>query len=137
MQTDIALRHAYEKYGCGCHALGGYSKDSGWRLSPRVSARPTVKEPAQPAVGDNRDLNSAKQLAQQASDRVNELSQKIAVLEEALKSNVATTDQNQKMIVDQIVALKAQLAEQDKPIAASNAIPQQTPNSGIRIPGND
>jgi hypothetical protein len=68
---------------------------------------------------------------------VRELSGKLEVLEEALKSNVAATNQNQSLIVDQIREIKGRLDElkSDPPVAQSTPLPRQ-PDSGIKIPGN-
>jgi hypothetical protein len=135
MQIDIALRHRYEQYACGCHSLAGYSKEASSRSNDRVVA--PSKRASKPATqmlvhADSQDALAARQAAQQTSDRVNELSQKIDVLEEALKSNVAATNQNQNLLVEQINALRAQLAAlQSKPEVVSPPLA-----SGIRIPGN-
>jgi hypothetical protein len=132
MQIDIALRHKYEKYACGYHPLEGYSKDIGWRTE-HVAARKPVKEaPAQPVLTvDNKQ-------AQQSSDAVRELSEKIAVLEGALKSNVAATNQNQTLIVSEINSLKSQISELEgsRPVALQAQPAHQGPTSGIHIPGN-
>jgi hypothetical protein len=129
MQVDIAMRHKYEKYACGYHSLAGYSKETASVGSRRVVAPvdPTPKKPERVLVNaDNHGTSST----QQNADRVNELSQKIDVLEEALKSNVAVTNQNQNLLVEQINALKAQIAAlQQKPEVASPTLA-----SGIHIP---
>lgn len=129
MQMDIAMRHKYEKYACGYHSLAGYSKETASVRSHRVAAHvePAPKEPERVLV--NADNHGAP--TQQSAD-VNELSQKIDVLEESLKSNVAATNQNQNLLVEQINALKAQIAAlQQKPEAMSPVLA-----SGIHIPGN-
>ena len=118
MWVDIAIRHQYEKYSCA-HALEGYSKDP-VQVSERKRARPApdqvvVKTPSP-------DIESAKQTAQQASATVRELSAKIDVLEDALKTNAATTNQNQDLLVQQINALKAQLAQLQQ---ASSKVPEK------------
>jgi hypothetical protein len=56
-----------------------------------------------------------KQSAQRTEDLVRALSEKIDVLEDALKTNAATTNQNQDLLVQQINALKAQLAQLQQP----------------------
>ena len=78
----------------------------------------------------NPDVQSARQAAQQANASVGELNQKIDVLEEALKTDVATTNQNQNLIVEQIKELKARVEQLQKP-----ATPPM-PVSGVIIPGN-
>ena len=50
-----------------------------------------------------------------AEDSIRALSAKIDVLEDALKTNAATTNQNQDLLVQQINALKAQLAQLQQP----------------------
>ena len=72
----------------------------------------------------------ARQAAQQANASVGELNQKIDVLDEALKADVATTNQNQNLIVEQIKELKARVEQLQKP-----ATPPM-PVSGVIIPGN-
>ena len=110
MWVDIAIRHQYEKYSCA-HALEGYSKDP-VHVSERKRARPA---PEQGVVKTHSsDIESAKQTAQQTSATVRELSAKIDALEDALKTNAATTNQNQNLLVQQINALKAQLAQLQK-----------------------
>jgi hypothetical protein len=136
MFTDIALRHQYERYSCGYRASEGFSKDSGWRTE-HVAARSAVKETSLKSAPAPENTYVDRQAAQQASDAVRELSAKIEVLEEALKSNVSATNQNQNLLVEQINALKGQLSElQSRPVAISTPPPRQT-QSGIRIPGND
>ena len=107
MWVDIAIRHRYEKYSCA-HALEGYSKDP-----VDVAERKRAKLAPEQMVGKtpSPDIEAAKQTTQQASATVRELSAKINVLEDALKSNAATTNQNQDLLVQQINALKAQLAQ--------------------------
>jgi TolA-binding protein len=130
MLTDIALRHKYEKYACGYHPLAGYSKDSDWR-SDRVHTRSVAgtKAPEQPAPPQTP--------VRQDSEEIRELNGKLEVLEEALKSNVAATNQNQSLIVDQIREIKGRLDElkSEPPVAQSTPLPRQ-PESGIKIPGN-
>jgi hypothetical protein len=129
MQVDIAMRRKYEKYACGYHLLTGYSKETASVGSRRVATpvEPASKKPERVLVNaDNHGASST----QQNADRVNELSQKIDVLEEALKSNVAVTNQNQNLLVEQINALKTQIAAlQQKPEVASPTLA-----SGIHIP---
>ena len=118
MWVHIALRHKYEKYPCA-HALEGYSKDP-----PAFSHRKRVTLAREPvlAKAPNADLNARKQSAQRAQDSIRALSAKIDVLEDALKTNVATTNQNQDLLVQQINALKAQLAQLQQP---SKTVPQK------------
>jgi len=61
------------------------------------------------------DLEAGKQSAKRAEDSIRTLSAKIDVLEDALKTNAATTNQNQDLLVQQINALKAQLAQLQQP----------------------
>jgi hypothetical protein len=106
--VDIALRHKFEKYSCA-HALEGYSKDP----PPAFSHRKRVKlEGEQELVkAPGAELEARKQSAQWAQDSIRALSAKIGVLEDALKTNAATTNRNQDLLVQQINALKAQLAQ--------------------------
>src|SRR5438132_50259 len=106
MWVDIALRHKYEKYSCA-HALEGYSKDLP-AFSHRKSEQVLVKAPGA-------DLEAGKQSAKRTEDSIGALSAKIDVLEDALKTNAATTNQNQDLLVQQINALKAQLAQLQQP----------------------
>jgi hypothetical protein len=111
MWVDIALRHKYENYSCA-HALEGYSKDP-----PAFSHRKrvTVAKEQAPAKTPGINPEAEKQLAQRVEDSIRALSEKIDVLEDALKTNVATTNQNQDLLVQQINALKAQLAQLQQP----------------------
>jgi hypothetical protein len=131
MWTDIALRHNYQRYACA-NRLQGYSKED--PPSPRSVARPKHSgspAPTEPlAAKVNPDVQSARQAAQQANASVGELNQKIDVLEESLKTDVATTNQNQNLIVEQIKELKARVEQLQKP-----ATPPM-PVSGVIIPGN-
>ena len=117
MWVDIALRHKYEKYSCA-RALEGYSKDPpAFPHRKRVTlAREQVLVKAPGA-----DLEARKQSAQRAEDSIRALSAKIDVLEDALKTNVATTNQNQDLLVQQINALKAQLAQ----LQPSSKVPEK------------
>jgi hypothetical protein len=111
MWVDIALRHKYERYSCA-HALEGYSKDP-----PTFSHRKraiVAKEQA-PARTPGINPEAEKQSAQRTEDSIRTLSEKINVLEDALKTNVATTNQNQDLLVQQINALKAQLVQLRQP----------------------
>ena len=105
MWVDIALRHKYEKYSCA-RALEGYSKDP-----PTLSHRKKVTREQVLVKAPGTDLEARKQSAQRAEDSIRALSAKIDVLEDALKTNVATTNQNQDLLVQQINALKTQLAQ--------------------------
>ena len=130
MFTDIYLRHRYERYSCASCArrLEGYSKDD---PAPAASRRREVPKSEQMvAKASAPDVQSAKQEAQRASASVQELSQKIDVLEEALKTNVAITNQNQNLIVEQVKELKARVEQLQKPAAPP------VPVSGVIIPGN-
>ena len=116
MWVDIALRHKYEKYSCG-HALEGYSKDSPAAVSHRKRVTPANETPANEQVAAKREkapdagLEAGKQSAQRTEDSIRALSAKIDVLEDALKTNAATTNHNQDLLVQQINALEAQLAQ--------------------------
>jgi hypothetical protein len=111
MWVDIALRHEYENYSCA-NALKGYSKDS-----PAFSHRKSVTVAKEQAPAKTPGINpeAEKQSAQRTEDSIRALSEKIDVLEDALKTNVATTNQNQDLLVQQINALKAQLAQLQQP----------------------
>ena len=108
MWVDIALRHRFEKYSCA-HALEGYSKDPPPAFSHRKRVTPAREQVLVKAPGA--DLEARKQSAQRTQDSIRALSAKIDVLEDALKTNVATTNQNQDLLVQQINALKTQLAQ--------------------------
>jgi len=130
MGVDIYLRHKYEKYGCGYHSLAGYSKENDC-ASPRY--RVSSKLPAVPPQPHG-IVTSNSGTAQAAYNSVQELSQKIDVLEDALKSNVSATNQNERLIVDQIVALKKELAGLQSSAPAEQASPPaSTSVSGVRI----
>jgi hypothetical protein len=111
MWVDIALRHEYENYSCA-HALEGYSKDP-----PAFSHRKRVTVAKEQAPTKTPGINpeAEKQSAQRTQDSIRALSEKIDVLEDALKTNVATTNQNQDLLVQQINTLKAQLAQLQQP----------------------
>ena len=111
MWVDIALRHKYEKYSCA-RALEGYSKDP-----PAFSHRKRVKLAREQVLvkAPGADLEAGKQSAKRAEDSIRTLSAKIEALEDALKTNAATTNQNQDLLVQQINGLKAQLAQLQQP----------------------
>jgi len=121
MWVDIAIRHQYEKYSCA-HALEGYSKDPPPQaISHRKKVAPAneqvvTKGKKAPDAG----LDATKESAQRTQDSIRALSAKIDVLEDALKTNVATTNQNQDLLVQQINALKAQLAQLQQPSSKLN-----------------
>ena len=119
MWVDIALRHKFEKHSCA-YALGDYSKDP----PPAFSHRKRVTVPKEQALAKISDANPEpeKQSAQRTEDSIRALSAKIDVLEDALKTNVAATNQNQDLLVQQINALKAQLAQLQQP---SKTVPQK------------
>jgi hypothetical protein len=118
MWVDIALRHKYEKYS-SARALEGYSKDP-----PAFSHRKgvTLAREQVPVKAPGADLEAGKQRVQRAEDSIRALSAKIDVLEDALKTNAATTNQNQDLLVQQINALKAQLAQLQQP---SSRVPEK------------
>ena len=116
MWVDIALRHKFEKYSCA-HALEGYSKDP-----PAFSHRKRVTLAKEQVKAPGANLEAGKQTAQRAQDSIRALSAKIDVLEDALKTNAATTNQNQDLLVQQINALKSQLAQLQQP---SKTVPQK------------
>ena len=108
MWVDIALRHRFEKYSCA-HALEGYSKDP----PPAFSHRKRVTPAREPVLvkTPGADPEARKQIAQRTQDSIRALSAKIDVLEDALTTNTKTTNQNQDLLVQQINALKAQVAQ--------------------------
>jgi hypothetical protein len=112
MWVDIALRYKLEKYSCA-HALEGYSKDPPALSHRKRVTRVTREQVLVKAPGTDRD--AGKQSAQRTEDSIRALSAKIDVLEDALKTNTATTNQNQNLLVQQINALKAQLAQLQQP----------------------
>lgn len=129
MWADIAFKNRYQHYGCGYQALHGYSKDSGWRTEHVA----TCKVKSEPAPSQTAVLTVDS--SRQAEEQIRELTGKIAVLEEALKANVAATNQNQNLLVDQINSLRQQVAElADHKTAAVKADPSIA--SGIHIPQN-
>ena len=111
MWVDIALRHKYENYSCA-HALEGYSKDP-----PAFSHRKRVTVAKEQGLAKTPGISpeAEKRSAQRTVDSIRALSEKIDVLEDAVKTNVATTNQNQDLLVQQINALKAQLAQLQQP----------------------
>jgi len=108
MWVDIALRHRFEKYSCA-HALEGYSKDPPPAFSHRKRATPAREQVLVKTPGA--DPEARKQIAQRTQDSIRALSAKIDVLEDALTTNTKTTNQNQDLLVQQINALKAQVAQ--------------------------
>jgi hypothetical protein len=136
LRTDIALRHRYEQYSCAARALRGYSKDD-WTYAMAMHhhrhERARVVATSTPRGAENAE-------ARQALDQVRELSAKIDVLEDALKTNAGVTNQNQALIVDQIKAFKAELAQLKNAPSGSAATKSQTPAantvSGIRFGTN-
>jgi hypothetical protein len=118
MWVDIAFRHRFEKYSCA-HALEGYSKDP----PPAFSHRKRLIVAKAQALAKMPGVNpeSEKQSAQRAQDSIRALSTKIDVLEDALKTNAATTNENQDLLVQQINALKAQLAQ----LQPSSEVPEK------------
>ena len=118
MWVDLALRHKYEKYSCG-RALEGYSKDP-----PAFSHRKGVTLAREQVLvkAPGADLEAGKRRVQRAEDSIRALSAKIDVLEDALKTNTATTNQNQDLLVQQVNALKAQLAQLQQP---SSRVPEK------------
>jgi hypothetical protein len=119
MWVDIALRHKFEKYSCA-HALEGYSKDPPPVMSHRRRVKPEGEQVLVKASGANPEAE--KQRAQRTEDSIRALSAKIDALEEALKTNAATTNQNQDLLVQQINALKVQLAQLQQP---SSKVPEK------------
>jgi hypothetical protein len=136
LRTDIALRHQYERYSCAAPALRGYSKDD------RTYAMPMHHQRHERArvVAASAPLRADSAEARQALDQVRELSVKIDVLEDALKTNAGATNQNQALIVGQIKALKAELAQLRNAPNGSASTQSQTPAantvSGIRFGTN-
>jgi len=136
LSTDIALRHQYERYSCAKRSLHGFSKDS-WTYE--MAAHRQQRAPAR-AVATSAPRAADGTEARQALDQVRELSAKIDVLEDALKTNAGATNQNQALIVGQIKALKAELAQM-KTGNGSAALTQSQPPaantvSGIRFGAN-
>ena len=135
LQSDISLRHRYEQYSCANRSLHGYSKDSWTYAAPAHHQHHEPESVAARSVP--RPTDSAE--GRQALDQVLELSAKIDVLEDALKSNAGATNQNQALIVEQIKSLKAELAQLK---SANGAGPTQSPRppantvSGIRFGAN-
>jgi len=122
MWADIAIRHEYEKYSCAscAHALEGYSKDPPALSHRKRVTRVTREQVLVKAPGTDRD--AGKQSAQRTEDEIRALSAKIDVLDDALKTNAATTNVNQNLLVQEIIALKIQLAQLEK---ASSTAPEK------------
>jgi hypothetical protein len=116
MWVDIALRYKLDNYSCA-HALEDYSKDP-----PTLSHRKKVTREQVLVKAPGADLEAGKQSAKRAEDSIRALSAKIDVLEDALKTNAATTNQNQDLLVQQINTLKAQLAQLQQP---SSRVPER------------
>ncbi len=116
MWVDIALRYKLDKYSCA-HALEGYSKDP-----PTLSHRKKVTREQALVKAPGADLEAGKESAKRAEDSIRALSAKIDVLEDALKTNAATTNQNQDLLVQQINTLNAQLAQLQQP---SSRVPER------------
>jgi hypothetical protein len=136
LRTDIALRHRYERYSCYSRSLRGYSKDDWTYAMPTHHQRHERARVVPTSVPQAIDISEARQ----ALDQVSELSAKIDVLEDALKTNAGATNQNQALIVDQIKALKAELAHLKNAPSGSASTQSQTPAantvSGIRFGTN-
>ena len=105
MWVDIALRHKFEKYSCA-HALEGYSKDP-----PAFSHRkqPATEQVVVKAQGTEQEARKRNE------DSIRALSARMDVIEDALKTNAATSNKNQDLVVQQINALKAQQAQMQQP----------------------
>jgi hypothetical protein len=136
LRADIALRHQYERYSCANRSLHGFSKDSWtYEMAPHHQHRAPARVVATSAPQRADSLE-----ARQALDQVHELSAKIDVLEDALKTNAGATNQNQAPIVGQIKALKAELAQIKTGTGSAASTQSQTPAastvSGIRFGAN-
>jgi len=116
MWVDIVLRRKFEKYSCA-HSLEGYSKDP-----PAFSHR---KQPATEQVvvkAQGTEQEARKQFAQRNEDSIRALSARMDVIEDAVKTNAATSNKNQDLVVQQINALKAQQAQMQQP---SSRLPER------------
>ena len=135
-RIDSQLAYQWQRYSCvSCmtrrpRSLEGYSKENTARVS--VPRRPAASQLPSPRT--TQPLQATEQVRQ-----IYDLNQRLAGLEEALKTNASTTNQNEALIVSQIVALKSQLAQLQTPppVALGTPKPSQETSSGIRIPGND
>jgi hypothetical protein len=132
-QTDLAVAKAFHRYTCGAclprhRSLEGFSKENTPR---RVSVTRPVAVPS-----SSPNPAQAPQDSLQVKREIYDLSQKIAVLEEALKTNATTTNSNEQLIVQQIVGLKNQLAQLQTAAPVAVVTPQPQTPSGRRIPGN-
>jgi hypothetical protein len=130
LHADIALRHGYEQYSCAARALQGYSKDDWTYAMPSHHQRQERARVVATSAAQATDSAEARQ----ALDQVRELSAKIDVLEDALKTNAGATNQNQALIVDQIKALKAELAHL-KNAPNGSASTQSPPPSANTVSG--
>lgn len=117
MQVDIAMRRKFEKYSCP-NCLEGYSKDyhASYRpVSKPVSSEPKVQQSVRSEYRPPDATDETRQEVMRNSESVRELDAHIAALEEELKTNASTTNQNQQLIVDEIKSLKARLDQLQHP----------------------
>jgi hypothetical protein len=127
-QTDLQVIKQFHKYACPeCmnrhRSLEGYSKEN----TVHASASRTVS----PIPSPNSLQPSPN--SEQVNRQIYDLSQKISILEEALKTNATTTNANQTLLVQQIVALKSQLAQLQSAAPMAVVTPQPQTPSGVRI----
>jgi hypothetical protein len=111
-----------------------------WQLrAPRVrSSRPAEYQPELLPEERERELSAARVNAEQASAQAKDLSQKIDVLQDALKANAGAVNQNNQSVAAQIRDLKAQLDElKTGHVSAPASVSAHGPMGGIRLPGNE
>ncbi len=133
-QTDLQVIKQLHRYTCGAcqphrRSLEGYSKDSGDRR--RLASVPKNSTPAPCSKP-----TQSPQATEQVDRRIHDLNQKLATLEESLKVNAITTNQNEALLVQQIVSLKSQLTQTHAASPMTAGTPTQEGSSGLGIPGN-
>ena len=133
-QTDLAVVKAFHKYACPTcpsrhRSLEGFSKENTARVS--IQRRPAAQLPSPRPSQTPQDSLQVKQ-------EIYDLSQRIATLEEALRTNATTTNANEGLIVQQIREMKGRMAELQtaSPVVLGTPKPSQETPSGIHIPGN-
>lgn len=136
--VDMSYTGQLMKYACGHEprCLEGYSKDYSPRnISPEtgyVSSRrrqpksvPAIYQVPQPS-------QTPPIVVSNSANQIEELKQKIEVLEDILSKNASNTNSNQELIKDQIVDLKKQISEARNDKDAQDRAAKS--EAGINIP---
>lgn len=121
----------WKRYSCvSCmtrhpRSLEGYSKEN--------TARVSVSRPLLPSSSPRPSQTPQDSL--QVKQEIYDLSQRIATLEEALRTNATTTNANEGLIVQQIREMKGRMAELQTaaPMVLGTPKPSQETPSGIHI----